>query len=158
MIRTLQRQISKAGQQVRQAFWGIIAQSGSRSAQLEGLNDEVLQQVEIIQQVGFASWVPEGTKVLLIPIAGKTQRAVVVGSTSAPVMIEVLEGETCIYDQYGHRLLLKEDGAHLNCDLYVEGNITSTGDVSDATSSMQDMRDIYNSHTNGNTPTPTPKM
>lgn len=158
MIKTMQRTIAGAGKQIRQAFLGLVARGSGKSLQLKGLDNEVLQDVEVIQHVGFSSWIPEGSKVVIIPLGGKTSRAVIAGSTSAPLMVEVSEGETCIYDQFGHELRLTETGIKTNCDMHVGGNLTADGDVSDSKSSMQEMRDIYNEHTNGNTPPPTQKM
>lgn len=158
MIKTVRQQIGKAGNQIRQAFLGLVARSSDKTLQLKGLDDEVLQDIKVIQQVGFASWIPEGSQVVIIPLDGKTSRAVVVGSTGAKVMVEVSVGETCIFDQFGNEFRLGQSGAKLNCNLDVDGNITATGDVADQKSTMQDMRDTYNGHTNGNTPSPTPKM
>lgn len=158
MIGSLNKQIGKAGKQIRQAFLGLVARSSAKTLQLKGLDDEVLQDIKVIQQVGFASWIPEGAQVVIIPLDGKTSRAVVVGSTGAKVMVEVSIGETCIFDQFGNEFHLGQSGATLNCNLAVDGNITATGDVADQKSTMQAMRDTYNAHTNGNTPTPTPKM
>lgn len=164
MIKQFQKQIGQAKAQVRQAFLGIVARAGSRSAQLEGLNSEVLQDVEIIQQVGFASWIPKGTKALLLPLGGKTSRSVLIASCNAPIVVEVSEGETCIYDQFGHKILLHKDGIKLvgnteiDGTLHVKEDITSGAQISDVTSSMQDMRTAYNGHNHGNTPPPDTPM
>lgn len=42
--------------------------------------------------------------------------------------------------------------------LTVEKDIKSLAEISDKKSSMQAMRDTYNSHSNGNTPAPSQKM
>ncbi|ESK57551.1 phage baseplate assembly protein domain-containing protein [Acinetobacter tjernbergiae] len=156
--------ISRAIGQVRQAFFGIIARAGYK-AQITGNDGEVLDEMEIIQQVGFNSWIPEGSRVVIIPLLGKSSRSIIVGSTEAPVMITVSEGETCIYDQFGHQVLLHENGIKMVGDveiieggLIVEKDIKSLAEISDKKSSMQNMREIYNSHTNGNTPAPTQQM
>lgn len=148
----MQKQVGGAAKQVRQAFLGLVARSAAKKLQLKGLNDEVLQDIEVIQQVGFASWIPAGAKVVILPIEGKTGRAVVVGSTGASVMVEVEEGETCIYDQFGNEFRLTESGAKLNCDLYVDG------DVFDKKGSMQKIREIYDQHKHGNSPPAAPQM
>lgn len=155
--------ISRAIGQVRQAFFGIIARAGAK-AQITGNDGEVLDEMEIIQQVGFSSWIPKGSRVVIIPLLGKSSRSVIVGSTEAPVMITVSEGETCIYDQFGHKILLTESGVKITGDTEIDGKLTvrndinSNGQISDSKSSMQAMRDTYNSHTNGNTPAPSQKM
>ena len=108
----------------------------------------------------------QGSRVVIIPLQGKTSRSIVVATDGAPIVINVDDGETCIYDQFGHSVWLKEDGTHIKGNLYVDdgdvfvtkGSVTVAKDVTDKKSSMQDMRDIYNTHNNGNTPPPTQKM
>ncbi len=161
MIGSMQRQVARGMGQVRQTFLGVVARGGSRLLQLTGLADEVLDETELVQQVGFSSYIPEGCRVVVIPLQGKTSRSIVIATDGAPIVIHVLEGETCIYDQFGHAVWLKEDGTHIKGgDLFVDdGNLYVTnGDVIDKKGSMQDIRDKYNSHTNGNTPQPTPQM
>ena len=161
MISSMQRQIARSMGQVRQTFLGVVARGGSKLLQLTCLAGEVLDETELVQQVGFSSYIPEGCRVVVIPLQGKTSRSIVIATDGAPIVIHVLEGETCIYDQFGHAVWLKEDGTHIKGgDLFVDdGNLYVTnGDVIDKKGSMQDIRDKYNSHTNGNTPQPTPQM
>jgi phage gp45-like len=75
--------ISRAIGQVRQTFMGIVARAGIK-AQVKANEDEVLDEVEIIQQIGFSSWIPEGSRVVIIPLLGKSSRSIIVGSTEAP--------------------------------------------------------------------------
>lgn len=166
MIGSTQRQIARGIGQIRQAFLGVIARGSSKLLQLTGVADEVLDEVELIQQVGFSSYIPEGSRVVIIPLQGKTSRSIVVATDGAPIVINVAEGETCIYDQFGHSVWLKEDGTHIKGNLYVndgdvfvtDGSVTAAKDVTDKKSSMQDMRDIYNGHKHGNSPTPDKPM
>lgn len=161
MIGSMQRQIARGMGQVRQTFLGVVARGGSKLLQLTGLAGEVLDETELVQQVGFSSYIPDGCRVVVIPLQGKTSRAIVIATDGAPIVIHVDEGETCIYDQFGHAIWLKEDGAHVKGgDLFVDdGNLhVLNGEVIDKKGSMQEMRKIYNSHRNGNTPQPTPKM
>ena len=149
--------------QVRQTFFGIIARAGAKP-QITGNDGEVLDEMEIIQQVGFSSWIPKGSRVVIIPMLGKSSRSVIVGSTEAPVLVVANEGETVVYDQFGHKILLTESGIKITGDTEIDGKLTvrndikSNGQISDTKSSMQAMRDTYNSHTNGNTPAPSQKM
>ena len=101
---------------------------------------------------------PKDARVVVIPLQGKTSKSIVIATSGGPIVIEVNEGETCIYDQFGHSVWLKEDGTHIEGDLFVKGKVQATDDVIDKKSSMQDMREIYNGHTNGNTPQPSQQM
>ncbi|OTG68316.1 baseplate assembly protein [Acinetobacter sp. ANC 4470] len=161
MIEAVQRQIQKGLGQIRQTFLGIVARGGSKMLQFTGFADEVMDEVELIQHVGFSSFVPKDARVVVIPLQGKTSKSVVIATSGGAIVIDVQEGETCIYDQFGHSVWLKEDGTHIKGgDLFVEdGNLyVLNGDVIDQKGSMQEMRDIYNEHNNGNTPPPNQKM
>jgi len=165
MIGSMQRQVAKGIGQVRQTFLGVVARGGSKLLQLTGLAEEVLDDTELVQQVGFSSHIPEGCRVVVIPLQGKTSRSIVIAADGAPIVIQVAEGEACIYNQFGHSVWLKEDGTHIkgslfvdDGELFVDGRIVSKSDVSDKKGSMQEMRDIYNEHKNGNTPPPNQKM
>lgn len=158
MLKAFQNQLGHKASQIRQAFKGIVARSAANRLQIKGLAGEVLQDVELVQHVGFSSHIPPTAQVVLLPLNGKTARAIVIGSTAAPVIVVAEEKETLIYDQFGHVFRLTESGAVLNCDLDVQGKITATGDISsdanvtDATGSMQTMRTQYNGHKHGSSP------
>lgn len=164
MIDAIQKQVNKGLGQIRQAFLGLVSRGGSSSVQLEGYTDEVLEDVEVIQHVGFASYIPEEVKVVLIPQQGKTSKAVIVATKGGAIVVDVATGETCIYDQFGHSVWLKEDGIHIKGDLFVDGNIESTqdikadGQVQDHKGTMQQIRDTYNGHVHGSSPGPNKAM
>ena len=158
MMGAVARQVQKGLGQIRQTFLGLVARGGSKQLQLTGVADEVLQEVELIQQVGFSSYIPENSKVVIVPLQGKTARSIVVATTGGAVVVNVAEGEVCIYDQFGHSVWLKEDGTHIEGNLFVNGKVQATEDVLDQKGSMQEMRDAYNPHTHGNSPPPLVKM
>ena len=164
MMKSVGSRINKAASQIRQTFLGLVARGGSKVLQLKGFSDETLQEVELIQQVGFSSYIPEGAKVVVLPLQGKTAKSVVVATTGGAVVVNVAKGETCIYDQFGHQVLLYKDGIKMMGNVEIIGglkvleNIESEGEVSDKTGSMQAMRDAYNPHTHGNSPPPSALM
>ena len=164
MMKSVGSRINKAASQIRQTFLGLVARGGSKVLQLKGFSDETLQEVELIQQVGFSSFVPDSAKVVVIPLQGKTAKSVVVATTGGAVVVNVAKGETCIYDQFGHQVLLYKDGIKMMGNVEIIGglkvleNIESEGEVSDKTGSMQAMRDAYNPHTHGNSPPPSALM
>lgn len=160
MIDAIRSQIAKAGSQIRQSFLGIVARGSAKALQLKGFAGEVLTDTELYQQVGFSSFIPEGAKVVVIPLQGKTAKSVVIATSGGNVVVEVQKGETCVYDQFGHSLWLKKEGVRVKGgDFFVDdGNLHINGNVFDKKGSMQEMRDIYNEHTNGNSPQPSQKM
>lgn len=164
MIKSLGAHINKAGSQIRQTFLGIVARGGSKVLQLKGFTDETLQEIELIQQVGLSTYIPEGAKVVVIPLQGKTSKSVVIATTGGAVVVNVAEGETCVYDQFGHQVLLHKDGIKMLGDVEIIGelkvseDIKSEKEISDKTSSMQAMRDAYNPHTHGSSPPPSTQM
>lgn len=164
MIEAVQSQISKGLNQVRQLFLGIVARSGSKTLQLRGFADETLQEIELYQHVGFNSHIPNDAKVVVVPLQGKTSKSIVVATTGGAVVVNVAEGETCIYDQFGHQVLLTDSGVKIKGDTEIEGklkvteSIEAVQEVSDKTGSMQRMRDVYNGHVHGNSPQPNSKM
>ncbi|ENU87402.1 phage baseplate assembly protein domain-containing protein [Acinetobacter sp. CIP 102129] len=164
MIRSAAAQINKAIKQLRFPMLGIIARGSSKSLQVQGLQDETLQEVELIQQVGFSSYIPKGAKVVVIPSQGKTAKSVVIATTGGAILVNVADGETCIYDQFGHQVLLHENGIKMTGNVEIIGglkvleNIESEGEVSDKTGSMQQMRVTYNIHLHGSSPPPSVQM
>lgn len=164
MIKSLGARIKKAGSQIRQTFLGIVARGGSKVLQLKGFTDETLQEIELIQHVGFNSYIPDSAKVVVIPLQGKTAKSVVIATTGGAVVVNVAEGETCVYDQFGHQVLLHKDGIKMLGDVEIIGelkvseDIKSEKEISDKTSSMQAMRDAYNPHTHGSSPPPSTQM
>jgi phage gp45-like len=143
---------------------GIVARGSSKVYSLKALQDETLQEIELIQQVGFNSHIPDSAKVIVIPLQGKTAKAVVVATTGGAVVVNVAEGETCVYDQFGHQVLLHKDGIKMLGDveiiggLKVQKDIKSEKEVLDKTGSMQQMRDVYNEHLHGSSPPANPPM
>ena len=113
MMKSVAAQVNKGLGQIRNSFLALVARGGSKYLQLKGFADETLQEIELIQHVGFSSHIPEDARVVVIPLHGKTSRSIVVATTGGAVVVNVGKGETCVYDQFGHSLLLKEDGTHI---------------------------------------------
>ena len=130
---------------VRQAIIGTIKRTGNKALQALGLSGELIDDVPLYQQVGFASWLPTDAEVVMLPMSGKARNFVIVAGNDA-VAIELGDGETVVYNQHGVELRLFKDRVKINTDLEVGGNIKATGDISDKTGSMQTMRGAYDIH------------
>ena len=131
--------------QVRQAIYGFIKRRGE-PVQVSGLSDELIENVRVLQQVGFASDLPVDSQVVMLPIGGRATNMVIIASGDAPIAITAGEGETVIYDQFGHEIRLGKEGIKIKGQLWVDGDIISKGQISDTQGSMTDIRSTYNSH------------
>lgn len=134
-----------AFKQFRQAMYGFVKRRGE-PLQVSGLSDEMLDGVRLMQQVGFASDLPVDAQVVMLPIGGRATNMVIIASGDAPVVVKAGEGETVIYDQFGHEIRLGKEGVKVKGNMHVDGNIVTTGQVSDAQGSMTEIRTTYNSH------------
>lgn len=104
--------INEAHNEVRQAFRGVLnridSSRGIQSAQVSGLADEVIQDVEHIQQFGFTSHPPAGTEAIILPLGGASSHAIVIGTEHSSYRIQALDsGEVAIYNQSGASITLK---------------------------------------------------
>lgn len=144
---------------LRQALIGTIKRTGNKALQVMGLSGELVDDVPLYQQVGFASWLPTDCEVVMLPLQGRARNFVIIAGNDA-VTIELSEGETVVYNQHGVELRLAKDKITANVSLEIDGDITATGNVADKAGSMQSMRQIYNghSHANNGAAPPTPLM
>lgn len=122
--------------------------------------------VEISQPYGFASHVPEDGALAMVFAVGGDEGDLVVMPIGNPSkrMGGLKSGEVGMYNEHGDKavmtaggsfdiktganITIKTDtGVFIECKVVaVTGNITATGDISDANGSMQEMRDRYNAH------------
>ncbi|MFW2176669.1 MULTISPECIES: phage baseplate assembly protein domain-containing protein [unclassified Moraxella] len=146
---------------VRQAICGFVKRRGT-PLQVTGLSEEIIDNVRIMQQVGFASDLPVDSQVVMLPIGGRATNMVIIASGEAPIVVTANEGEVVIYDQFGHEIRLGKAGIKMigNVDVQgnitTHGNITANGQINDMQGSMAEIRTIYNSHshvTDGTPPT-----
>lgn len=109
-------------QATRQAFRGVLSGTNSaqsyQSAQVEGLDDEVIQDAELYQHFGFTSHPPAGTKAIVIPLHGLTSHSVIIATENGNFRVQALKsGETCIYNESGASITLKNGRViDIDCD------------------------------------------
>lgn len=146
-----------------------------QEVQVDLYDGESRAAVERFQQYGFTSVPEEGAEAVALGVGGSRSHMVVIAVDDRRYRKRDLKpGEVSVYSKFGDYVLLKEDGTievkasskvyvdapEVECtgNLIVAGNIACAGQVSDAAGSMQEMRDRYNGHVHGSTPTPTPGM
>ena len=157
----------------RQAFRAVAkrnTQGPLIGVDMEGLAGEAVAG-ELFQHYGFTSAPLAGAELIALPVGGHSRHTVVVASEDGRYRITVQDGEVALYSDEGDRVHLKRgrvvevvtqtllvkagDKVRFETPLLeVTGNITSAGDITDHTRSIQADRDIYNGHTHGNSPPP----
>lgn len=161
----------------------VTTSNDSKSAQLLQVAIgplETRDNTPRIAEFGFTSLPPVGSDVVLVFMGGDRSSGVVVATNHQPSRpTGLLEGESMVYDLWGHYIHFTEAGIVIEAkgqpvtvndastvtvnastevvlntpDLQVNGNITATGNISDSVRSMAADRAIYNVH--GHTPSST---
>lgn len=116
--------IGKALRGIRTAFRAkLTALATAPQVQLvqgEALAGEKMQAVELMQHFGFSSAPPAGTQLVVVPLAGKTAKSVIVATENGAFRIAVEQGETCIYNQWGAKITFKkEKDIEVECDHFI---------------------------------------
>lgn len=93
---------------------------GLQLAQGQALAGEQLQAVEMVQQFGFTSGVPAGSQLIVLPLAGRTAASVIIATENGSFRVQVGSGETCVYNQWGAKITLKQDKIiEVECDHFI---------------------------------------
>lgn len=118
-------------------------------------NDIEFEDRQLMQQFGFISIPRKGDRVLLLQF-GNVVVAVASDSADRPA---VNEGETALYREKEHYIILKDDGTiaiKANGGVDIDGDLRVTGDVQDKSGTLDRLRQNYNKHTHvGNLGAPT---
>lgn len=160
---------------LRESFRAVAARNSHGKligVDMQGFAGEAVAG-ELFQHYGFTSAPLPGAEYIALPVGGNSKHTVVVASEDGRYRITVQDGEVALYSDEGDRVHLKRgrvvevvtqtllvkagDKVRFETPLLeVTGNITSAGDITDHTRSIQADRDIYNGHTHGNSPPPSP--
>lgn len=167
MIDAIDKRINRALRNVRHAFRGTLSLLDTAKriskAQLTGIVDETLNNIEMFQHFGFSSAPPADSEVIVLPILGRSRLSVIIASENGKYRFKgLLTGESVLYSQYGDyvrihkgRIVEVKAAAEVKIDaplatmtgnLKVTGNIESGGDIKDQHGTMQAMRTVYNQH------------
>lgn len=166
-VDAMKRMIDKALGRIRQPFRAVLTAHNTKPpvslVQGDALNGEQLQDVELFQHFGFASALPKGTQIIVLPLGGKTAHGIIIATEHGEYRLKGLaEGEVAIYDDQGKGVHLRRAGivvkgagktvtitdtpkVRMECDLDVMGQIKDLCDTSTG-KTMSDMRDTYNDH------------
>lgn len=118
--------------------------------QFEVQTGEILSKVRFVQNFGFVSEPPADSTALLTSRAGSKDASVAVVIENRDGAVSLASGEVVVYNNHGVSIHLKAGGVVeiLGADLEVTGDVQDAGTV---TPTMQDMRDLYNTHTHNET-------
>lgn len=105
---------------IRLPFRGELVRTSKgpvQTVQVAGLSTETLQSLELYQQFGFTSGVPQGSQMVIIPINGDTSHSIIVATEHGAYRLDVNGGEACLYNQWGAKIHLKEEKIiEIDCD------------------------------------------
>lgn len=143
---------------------GITSQSSNESGeiqtiQIEGVADEVLEEVQNLGVYGLTSAIPQGSEVIVGFIGGNRDLPFVLAvgnSLSRPK--DLKEGEVILYSKYDNSILLNEDGeVILNSGVdYAVAYEKLKTEFNELNNKFNDFVSKYNLHTHGSVPVPLP--
>lgn len=112
MIREVQRHIERALNGIRLAFRGKVTRNNSgqpiQLAQVAGLADELLQNVELMQHYGITSNPPAGSECVVLPLGGRTGHGIVIATEHGTYRFKNLKpSEVALYSDEGDSIILK---------------------------------------------------
>lgn len=168
-FRWLEGLTSKVRLMIGRAVISALQHDGAiNRAQLKLLAGEIQDNVEQMQEYGFASAAKPGAEAAVIFLGGNRDAGLVIATHDRRYRIALETGEVVIFDDLDQKVHLKRDGIEIvseNRVLVDAPLLQCTGEIKDHIGTMQAMRDIYNSHVHvestapsGSTATPTQTM
>lgn len=94
----------------------------------DGHAGEEVHEAPMLEQYGFASVPPNGADGIALMPDGYSENAVTVFFDSPQHKPTIAEGEVCVYDKFGNKIVLKNGQITINCAGSI--NITSSGNLS----------------------------
>lgn len=115
LVDMIRREISRALAVLRPPFRGVLGAcdsgGGVAAVQASGVAGETVQAAELFQHFGLTSNPPAGSRVIALPLGGKTSHVVVVATEHDGLRKAGLApGEVAIYNSRGDFVHLKADG------------------------------------------------
>lgn len=132
--------------------------SGIQTVKVSLLADEI-QEMERVQNFGFTSFPKKGAEGVCIFVSGNREHGVCIALDDRNTRIQIDEGQTCVYDASGSKILLKNDGSvEVTADtVNINAGEVNLGENAGESVILGDtFASIYNSHTHtGNLGAPT---
>lgn len=112
MIHEIKRHIDRALQGMRFAFRGKITANDSsqdiQHAQVAGMANELLQDVELFQHYGYASNPPADSECIVVPLGGRSGHSIIIATEHGTYRLKNLKpGEAALYTDEGDSIILK---------------------------------------------------
>lgn len=152
----IQRILSKIANLVGRGIIKLVNDAGGiQKVQITGLESELLDNLDRLQEYGLTSNPPVDSECIFIALNGQRNRSVIIGTEDKRYRLKGLEnGEVALYDDLGTKIHLKRDnqiqikattkvqidspavqithtdGQGSDCLLQVDGNIVATGNIS----------------------------
>lgn len=119
----IKRAVESSIRKIRIGIMGMITSvKKDGTVFIETSNDEELRDIKLISPYGLYSLPINGSTGQII-FNNTSKKATLVGIEQLPP-IEINPGETIVFNNAGHYIYLKEDGIHVNGNLYI-----SNGDI-----------------------------
>jgi len=164
------------GQIVRGVVHRVDDTTGMQQLDVETHEGVVRSGVEVLMPYGLASTPAAGGLTVLLAVGGDQGDMIALPQASGARFGGMAPGEVAIYDDGGNRIHLRAGGvielvaateikamvggtivSITAAGVAITGDLTVSGQVSDANGPMQEMRDRYNAHNHGG-PGPNPVM
>lgn len=131
---------------VGRAILAAVEDSGAiQVVKIDGLAGETIDRVDHPQPFGLSAHCPPGGQAVVAFVGGSRDQGVALLIDSARYRKNgLMEGETSLYSAFGTHVYLMEDGTveieTAGTRVRVNGEIIATGDVSDATGTLDEVR------------------
>lgn len=142
---------------VGRAVLTAITTGKRQFAEIRILDGEVRSKIERVENFGFTSLPLPGSQAVVLSVGGNRDHSVLVAVDTPACRLEILEsGEAAVYNADGDYIHVKRGGEIIikaSSKVIVDTpRMEVTGDLIDQTASgnsrtIQDMRDIFDSHT-----------
>lgn len=149
MVEALNRAIARALSRVKLPFQAQVKRSTAALLYdlAGGLSRVERKEIEALQHYGLVSRLPAGTRVIVIPRMGATEKLVIV-SEAHQTALSLSEGDVALERSTGEFVHLKAGSIEVSADVVtVIANTVNLGATGGKALVNEDMIPLYNAHT-----------